>query len=189
MVGSRALIIGDLKRCNECSEWKPFETFGRGRACCKACHRSYNRAWSEANPDKVEKYYATQKTKSVAIAARAKKFRETIEGKAKSLCLAASQRSRKSGLELSLSWHIVFVMLHLQDFKCAQTGISFEFSTQGTHRKLRKLTAPSIDRKDNDKGYTIGNIQIVCWFYNAAKGTSTDNQIWQLFDTMQKRVK
>lgn len=179
------MIVGNVKRCNKCGDWKTFEEFFKGRATCNACIYFQRNEWMKANPQKRKTYYDQAKPQS---SKRQKQFRETIEGKAKALCLAASQRARQSKLEFNLTWHVIFVLLHSQNFKCAQTGIAFEFSTIGTHRKLRKLTAPSIDRKNNDEGYTVDNIQVVCWFYNAAKGTATDQEIWLLFNSMRMRV-
>jgi hypothetical protein len=186
MVGPRALVIGNLKRCNKCNEWKAFDAFQQGRAFCKVCQNAYNTAYRKANPGKLKEYSGRHKEKN---AARQKRFRETVEGKAKALFRAAVQRSKQANLECDLTWQIVFALLHLQEFKCAQTDIAFTFSVVGTHRKLRKLTAPSIDRKNNARGYTLDNIQIVCWFYNAAKGTSSDDEVWQLFNSMRQRVK
>ena len=38
----------------------------------------------------------------------------------------------------------------------------------------RNLHGPSIDRIDNNKGYTTDNCQIVCNMYNTGKGQHTD---------------
>jgi hypothetical protein len=38
----------------------------------------------------------------------------------------------------------------------------------------------SVDRIDNTRGYEAGNIQLVCWAYNRAKGASTDAAVLRM---------
>lgn len=55
--------------------------------------------------------------------------------------------------------------------KCAITGIEFIYDIP------RGPFKPSIDRIDSTKGYTLDNIQIVCWIYNSAKGPNKHSDV------------
>lgn len=63
---------------------------------------------------------------------------------------------------------------------CARTGIVFEAAGD---------FAASIDRVDNTKGYTVNNVQAVCWIYNRAKGTSTDAAVLRMAEALAERAK
>lgn len=56
---------------------------------------------------------------------------------------------------------------------CAVTGLKFEVQ----HTKKSNLS-PSIDRINNDLGYTKNNCRLVIWWYNDTKGTLTDFDTW-----------
>ena len=58
---------------------------------------------------------------------------------------------------------------------CEVTGIKFELNTIS-----RSPFRPSVDRKDNSKGYTKDNIQLVCWIYNRTKGDGTHKDVVKL---------
>jgi len=88
------------------------------------------------------------------------KWTETIETRRTMTDLYKAMRQR----------HIVEVtradiqnMVELQQNKCSKTKLSFEWKSHSMFR-------PSIDRIDPNQGYTINNIQIVVWPYNAMKG-------------------
>lgn len=39
---------------------------------------------------------------------------------------------------------------------------------------------PSIDRSDNDKGYTEDNCRVVLWLFNQARSNLSDSQFYDL---------
>ena len=57
---------------------------------------------------------------------------------------------------------------------CPKTGIEFRYKPS----KYRDPYAPSIDRIDNNKGYTKENCQVVIWAYNCAKATWSDELLY-----------
>ncbi len=59
---------------------------------------------------------------------------------------------------------------------CERTGIAFDLSD--SCGEINPLT-PSIDKIDSKGGYTLDNVQIVCQWYNAAKGTMSDDQLFE----------
>jgi hypothetical protein len=61
---------------------------------------------------------------------------------------------------------------------CEVTGLPFDYSyplkgSDYTHNHF----APSVDRTDNNKGYTKDNCKVVVWIYNRAKGNGTHKDV------------
>lgn len=65
-------------------------------------------------------------------------------------------------------------LLTLQNNRCALTGIPFDF--QGADKNL----LPSLDRKDSDKHYEAGNLQVVCQFINFWKSNADNDEFARL---------
>ena len=60
---------------------------------------------------------------------------------------------------------------------CEITGIEFDLSKpNGRARPF----SPSLDRLHSEKGYTKDNVRVVCWIYNAAKGSWTHDDVVKL---------
>ena len=78
----------------------------------------------------------------------------------------ARQHSLERGctFELSLDW----IKEKLTIGVCEATGVSFEFGPPEVGKKYNWL-APSLDRKDSTGGYTIDNVWVTTWRYNACK--------------------
>lgn len=164
-------------QCNKCGIWKSSDRFPKAKKFCKDCQNQELKKYLSKHTEKLIRY---RKNASLKSNERSKRYRETLRGKCKTLAFAAIGRAKRENLPCDITWELIEIMMVSQNLKCAQTGISFDFETKGTSSKHRKLTAPSIDKIDASKGYVIGNVQIVCWFYNAAKGTSSDGEVWEL---------
>ena len=67
-------------------------------------------------------------------------------------------------------------LLDLQENRCALTGIHFNFHGQNADKNL----LPSLDQIDSDGHYEIGNLQIVCQFFNFWKGASNNDDFKRL---------
>lgn len=67
-------------------------------------------------------------------------------------------------------------MLEAQGYRCGVTGLELSLDAPGT-KFHRNPWAPSLDRIDPHEGYTADNVRVVCWMYNAAKGTATDEEV------------
>lgn len=122
--------------------------------------------------------YRNSKKGKVVTAARMKAYEESGQMKAwhavrrtkpesRTSQMLASVRSRalKSNLEFTLLFDDVYPSVTAG--RCTKTGIPFDLNPHKDHRV--HPFAPSIDRIDATKGYTKGNVQIVCWAYNLAK--------------------
>jgi hypothetical protein len=77
---------------------------------------------------------------------------------------AAKHRAAKRGLPFDLTEDWALEQIKRQNFKCALTGIPF--LDDDDKRRVRAY-APSFDRIDNSKGYTIDNVRIVVFAINA----------------------
>ena len=182
MSGQRALIVGEMKRCNQCSEWKPLGDYRSKKARCNECLQINHRNWCANNPERLKTYKSRYSVKS---SQRARTNRNNPVGKAKQLVTTARNRANRAKMQFDLSWEIALKLMLENNFKCARTGVTFDFTVEGYTKSNRNPRSPSIDRIDNSLGYTIDNVQIVCWFYNVAKSTFDENDVW---DFMRKAI-
>jgi hypothetical protein len=103
--------------------------------------RYYKRLASEINPDRKLKYFFNSARKSAA----------------------------NRGIEFSITEEYFKKVWKKQKGKCAISGIDLTL-VHGT-KDLANPTKISTDRIDNSKGYVEGNIHLIMWQLNAAKGT------------------
>lgn len=75
-------------------------------------------------------------------------------------------------------------LLKQQENKCALTGIPFQF--QGQHDDKNLL--PSLDRKDSNGHYEVGNLQVVCQFINFWKGDADNEEFRRLLNLVRGLV-
>lgn len=94
--------------------------------------------------------------------------------------LARSRANAKGrrGIEHDLTWTDIEAMLDASQWRCAVTGAPFSLRVVGP-RKQRPY-APSIDRRDNDKGYVASNCRIVCAAANIAMNTWGEGVLLEL---------
>lgn len=111
--------------------------------------------------------------------------RDTWLGRAKSLIAGMRNSSNKRGWPWDDSWWDAEELSKLiENGTCSKTGIPFELLNNiSDHYKTNPCT-PSIDRKDNSKGYVPENTQIVCWFYNNLKRDHSQELIDELIEMM-----
>ena len=95
-----------------------------------------------------------------------------IKYRARTLWNSAYARSKKKGLDFDLT--IEWIESRLQEGICSVTGLPFEIKEYSQKGNLEKLSpyAPSLDRIDSDKGYTMDNVQVVLNNYNKFKSDS-----------------
>jgi len=86
----------------------------------------------------------------------------------------ARRRARDSDLAFDITVDDLIELWRKTDGRCVMSNKLMSLET-GTV-KNRNMMKVSIDRKDNDKGYTKDNIQLVCYRYNAGKNASTDEE-------------
>ena len=110
--------------------------------------RNKNKRWRDANPERMKLYMAT--------------YNGSPRGKLTKLRLRAKRGNIPFDIELAdyLGW------LKQQTDKCHYCG-----NKLNTNQGHKMLDGDSIDRKDNKKGYFIGNIVLCCNRCNMIKGS------------------
>jgi len=93
---------------------------------------------------------------------KSRKHHNSISGRSKSLFNAALRRAEKRNYEIDID--LEWVMSRLEKGYCEITGIPFVFETRFNGH--RNPYSPSLDRKDNSKGYTKENCRIILWALN-----------------------
>ena len=164
---------------------------------CKECVREYKKEYYLKNRERLLKISNTRRLNNLEEARaydkkrqkenpkRKLRGRDTWIGRAKSLIAGMRNSSKLRGWEWKDEWWDATVLSEqIKEGKCCKTGIPFELINNiGDHYKTNPCT-PSIDRKDNLKGYNPGNTQIVCWFYNNLKRDHTQEIIDELVEIM-----
>lgn len=133
-----------------------------------ALHPGYieqkNEEWRLEHPDYMREQYQRQ-IRDDPIGHRIRRLLNT-----------SRKAAERKGLEHSLDKQWC-----LDKFKhvCEATGLQFDLSSDGICEK-RNPFAPSIDRIDNNKGYTIDNCQMVVYIYNISKNTFTNRDLYKM---------
>ena len=179
-----------FKLCGTCKELKELDEFyklksskdGRNYYCisCVKLYRQkggYNRY--SFNPEKAA-LRQSRARKSASNKKYERQFRAAYlrkeAGKAGKLLSGAKSRASKKSLEFSLTRE--WVLSRLNTGICEATGVKFDYTIP--KGRTRAWSAPSIDRKDNTKGYTEDNCWVVCLLYNVAKGEGTVEELLNL---------
>jgi uncharacterized Zn ribbon protein len=102
--------------------------------------------------------------------------RQQPESRASQMLASARNRALKFNIEFNLIFDDVYPAL--ASGKCQKTGLPFDLERHPDHRV--HPFAPSIDRISHKKGYIKGNVQIVCWAYNAARNQWGDEVLLRL---------
>jgi hypothetical protein len=93
-------------------------------------------------------------------------YRSTIDGRVTIMWHLAKNRAKEKGLPFSITKQDIKDLLLSSEY-CSITGDKLELTNQN---KTANAYAPSIDQIVAGQGYTRENMQVVCWWYNAAKG-------------------
>lgn len=95
-----------------------------------------------------------------------------IKYRARTLWTSACSRAKKKGIEFNLT--IQWIEDRLTQGYCSMTGLPFSIKQYSKNGNLDKLSpyAPSVDRINSDKGYTMDNVQLVLNNYNKFKSDS-----------------
>lgn len=179
-----------MKTCKTCQESKPFTAFGQNKArsgnmvyvpYCKDCRAAKTRKERESNTLRTcsccgvgyKVLGGGAKQKLMLCHSCYPTYRTAY-----SLWHACWSRSKDKQIDFDLDMNEIHQTLVTG--VCAKTGHKFEIQAKGRNYKDRSPYTPSIDKIDPSKGYTKDNIQIVCWWYNLAKSTFTDDEVLKL---------
>lgn len=94
----------------------------------------------------------------------------------------AKGRAKARGLEVSITLADIHAMLERQGHRCAVTGLAFDMGKiDGADR--RPFT-PSLDRLNNQLGYSVGNCRVVCTMVNYAMGQWGEAALYRIAQAM-----
>jgi len=101
-------------------------------------------------------------------------YTSTVMGRSVQLFHSAKQRAKKNRLPFTITKQMVYDRLVALNGIAEVIPDSFDFTALGDGRQ--NPYAPSIDQKIPGQGYTPENFQIVVFWYNRVKGSSTDEE-------------
>lgn len=152
------------KACNRCHTKQPVTEFYSNTNCVDGrlnqCRSCHKVASQARSPRYFQRRY------------------KTPAGRAQRLFNGARQRARQKSLDFDLT--LEWVRQVIDEGVCSVTGIPFDFDT--------KSFAPSLDRIDNDLGYTKENVRAVVWIFNRARGDGSDADVLRLVEALHGGV-
>ena len=97
--------------------------------------------------------------------------------RAVNMLAAAEHRATTKDLpfDLDMEW-----MLEQLQGRCPKLGFKFRTDYAGENYRDRHPLCPSVDKIDPTKGYLKNNCEVVCWWYNVAKQTFSEEQMYNL---------
>jgi hypothetical protein len=171
-----------VKKCRTCNEEKPIFDFrflsnGYYQGDCKKCRGVYiKKYWAKRGTKAWRPYLEKRRGKFNGVFAKNRE-KNPIKSYVTQLFNNAKTRSKQRNWEFDLTRE--WVEERLNKGLCAVSNLPFVFN-RPTGTKTKNPFAPSIDRKDNSRGYTRENCQIVMSWYNMAKADHTEEEILRL---------
>lgn len=140
------------KECSKCKEIKPEAAFYSNRAECKSCTSIKHKLYNKLNKAKIEankkEYYENNKSSIKAI-------------RRKTRYVHLKSAAKRRGISLELTEEDYYATVY--DKKCSYCGGDLPVAGHG------------LDRKDNNKGYTLENVTTCCTVCNKIKGTTLNH--------------
>lgn len=130
-------------------------------------NKEYQKQWRLKNPDKIKGYIRKHQAKSTQ---KLKIWRHAHP--ARSLHLNIKSRAKRTGIEFNLDWQDIDIPI-----LCPALGIPIVVGTNEGMKKGPSANSPSVDRIDNTKGYTKGNIQVLSHKANTMKNSASPEQL------------
>ena len=104
-----------------------------------------------------------------------RKYKDSVEGYLEYLLKTVKQRAEKKGHDYNLDLAFLLDRYDSIEGKCEVTNIPMIISKEGT-----EYNNISIDRVNNNKGYTKDNIQLVCLGFNKMKNDMDNKTFYEL---------
>jgi hypothetical protein len=152
---------------------------------CTVCGYAASASWRERNPDRVKanwkRWRSSDRGREIASASVALwRSRDPKRTWASAAVSSAKRRAAAVGMEYALSYRDV---LPLCGDRCPALGISLDYGAKG--QKGARANSPTIDRLDNDRGYTPDNIAVISYRANSIKQAATAAEIRRVADWLE----
>jgi hypothetical protein len=190
VIVTRNKIIHDVCKCGvKKSDEIPFK---ENKNQCMDCYRKYMAEYRIKNQEKLNEqkknfyvnnhdrirteaneYYTS--TPEIFLAGLLRRSRNLSKNK---IVRAGKDKIRKIPLEFNLTNEYLMELWNKQNHKCALTNIDMV-------HKWGFLNSISIDRIDSNKGYIIGNVQLVCRGINHMKNNVSQQNTVNFINLIQ----
>ena len=164
------------KICSECSKEKSivnFECYNK-KYWAKKCRACKYQIWKQKDIEKA-RLVSNKATWT---------FRRTWGGKATMILCSMRDNSKRKGFPLeAIEWNKELILSKIVNGKCAISGVDFDLLNYSNNRC--NPFAPSPDRIDNSKGYTLDNVQWVCHIINKMKGEHSMDVVNKLITSIK----
>ena len=159
----RIIKTGD---CTKCGANRNDKEFIIRKNLCRDCAAEQSKKYRIENPQKnAEKHR--------------KYFQANFKNWLRVVLISIRASSKRKKLEFTIDLNNVLHVFQKQNKLCALTGIPLTHIT-------KDLRSASIDRIDSNKGYIIGNVQIVCKAINLAKNTHSNQEMIDFINEIKR---
>jgi hypothetical protein len=193
-----------MKRCSKCNLELLINQFAKdnnrkdGLCCwCKNCYIKYRKSYYELNKEEIKKqckqqskkYYLTHKKErknyyNINIE-KIKKYRLTP----KYIYIEIKQSAERRDIEFNISREEFINWYNSQEQKCHYCGRTIEEIKQDIKEKNTYRIRFSIDRKDNNRGYTLDNIVLCCFRCNMTKSNYfTEQEMLKIAEIIKNKT-
>ena len=181
------------KTCTKCHTTKSITEFykckggkfgvkGKCKVCCGEERKQWTEDNREWNNERARQYRKTQKN-TIYESGYRKKYTSTFNGTVTRLLNGAKKRAQESNAVATLDRE--WVIAHLTPMICEASGVGLSlYKAAGVHHNSFR---PSIDRVDNDKGYTKDNCRITSVMYNRMKNDGDDTLVMVMITSLLKK--
>lgn len=160
----------------------------------------YNRQYRRKNAEKIAKWNSEWRKKNRdTILANQEKYRKSDDGKEyhdryikkylsnpvnrmRYLYNAVARRARNKGIKIDAN--LREVLMDNPPTNCLCCGKTFDLKSIGKGQE-NKWDSPSVDRFDNNKGYTVKNIRIICVRCNSLKADAAIEELERIIAYMK----
>jgi len=171
------------RKCTECGNYFPATNFycttpkstGRKQyhSACKNCYKIRVKKWDKKTKEKNNGI-------SRSVVCRSK----NLKAYASHIINMARTRAKKKNIDFTIDVSWFLSSLDNQNWECAISGYKMKVSA-GT--KSRLFDGMSIDRIDNNLGYTADNCWLVCYSINAMKSNSPLSEVIKICKSITKK--
>lgn len=143
--------------------------------------REYMRQWRARNPDKVRANDARDRERQriyrrAHLGAYAEYQRNRRDRHPRNtLVTQAKSRAKRSGVEFNVTEDNLLWPTH-----CPILGVQLDYNTTAPGARNRRDNSPSLDRRDNSKGYVVGNVFVISHRANRLKSDASVEELLAL---------